>query len=63
MAGVVYDSNEVANLQSILDKQNTTLQAIDNEKQTQDKKFLTYAIIGGGAIVLLVLFKMVVSKK
>lgn len=63
MAGLVYDSNEVATLQATLDSQKAKLDAIDKEKQLSDNKVLTYSIMGGGAILLILLLKHLVSKK
>jgi hypothetical protein len=61
--GLVYDSNEVASLQATLDSQRAKLDAIDKEKQVSDNKALTYAIMGVGAVLLLLLLKGLISKK
>jgi hypothetical protein len=61
--GLVYNSNEVSNLQATLDSQRATLDSIDKEKQVSDNKVLTYAIIGAGSILLMLLLKRLVSKK
>ena len=63
MAGLIYDSSEMSRIQDLLNKQEKQMVDIDKEKKNTDSNVLRYAIIGGGAVVLLVLLKIGISYK
>jgi hypothetical protein len=63
MAGIIYDSSEMSRIQDLLNKQEKQMVDIDKEKKNTDSNVLRYAIIGGGAVVLLVLLKIGISYK
>lgn len=56
-SGKIYDIDESKRLKAQLAEQDKIFSAIDKEKEFGDKSLLRYAILGGGAIVLLVLLR------
>ena len=63
MAGLIYDSSEASRLQETLNKQETELSGIDKEKSVANSKILRYSIIIAGSVILLVVLKVLISKK
>jgi hypothetical protein len=63
MAGLIYDSSEASRIQNLLTKEEAQMSAIDKEKQAGNSAILRYTIIVAGAVVLLVLLKLGISKK
>jgi len=63
MAGLIYDSSEASRLQETLNKQETELSGIDKEKSVANSNVLRYSIIIAGSVILLVVLKVLISKK
>lgn len=63
MAGLIYDSSEASRLQETLNKQETELSGIDKEKSFANSNILRYSIIIAGSVILLVVLKVLISKK
>lgn len=63
MAGLIYDSSEASRLQETLNKQETELSGIDKEKSVANSNILRYSIIIAGSVILLVVLKVLISKK
>jgi hypothetical protein len=62
-AGKTYDSAEFSRLDSFLSNQQAQMDLIDKEKENQNKKVVQYALLLSGAILSLILFKVLVDKK
>jgi hypothetical protein len=61
-SGRIYDTFENVRMDNILNKQQQ--QYLDDEKKlNKDKNTIRYAIVIGGAILILALLKIVVKKK
>jgi hypothetical protein len=61
-SGKIYDIDEPKRIQAQLAEQDKIFSAIEREKNFGDKSLLRYAILGGGAIVLLVLLRTLIKK-
>jgi hypothetical protein len=63
MAGVIYDSTEIGRIQDLLNKEEAQMSEIDKEKKISNATILRYSILLAGAVVLMVLLKIGVSRK
>jgi len=61
MSGRIYDISELSRTTSFLDTQDEAMQKIESEGA--DKKAIKYAVLIGGSILFLVLFKVLINKK
>lgn len=61
-SGKIYDTDETKRIQAQLDEQDKVFRSIEKEKMFGNNSLLRYAIIGGGAIVLLVLLSKFIKK-
>jgi hypothetical protein len=61
-SGKIYDSEETKRLKEQLADQEKIFFGVEKEKEFGDKSLLRYAILGGGAIILLVLLKTLIKK-
>lgn len=61
-SGKIYDIDEPKRLQQQLADQEKIFLGIEQEKKISDNSLLRYAILGGGAIVVLVLLKTLMKK-
>ena len=61
-SGKIYDIDETKRIQEQLAEQEKIFASIDKEKKFGDNSLLRYAILGGSAIVLLVLLKTLIKK-
>lgn len=62
-AGKTYDSAEFSRLDEFLSNQQSQMDLIDKEKEVQNKKVVQYALLLAGAVVTIILFKVLVDKK
>jgi hypothetical protein len=62
-AGKTYDSAELKRLDDFLNQQQAQMELIDNQKEFKNKKVVQYALILTGAVISLILFKVLVDKK
>ena len=62
-AGKIYDSAEYAKLQSFLNEQQSQMDLIDIEKEPQNKKVVQYSLLLAGAVLTIILFKVLADKK
>jgi len=62
-AGKTFDSAEFSRLESFLSNQQSQMDLIDKEKQAQNKKVVQYSLLLAGAVLTLILFKVLVDKK
>lgn len=62
-AGRKYDTSEFSRLESFLSNQQSQMDLIDKEKEAQNKKVLQYSLLLAGAVLTLILFKVLVDKK
>lgn len=63
MAGLIYDSSESSRIADLLNEQESQMKAIDKEKEVGKSNIIRYSIILGGAVLLLALLKIGISKK
>jgi len=63
MAGLIYDSTEASRIADLLNTQETQMKAIDKKKKVGNSNILRYSIILAGAVLLLALLKIGISKK
>jgi hypothetical protein len=61
-SGKIYDIDEPKRLQQQLADQEKIFLGIEQEKKIGDNSLLRYAILGGGAIIVLVLLKTLMKK-
>jgi hypothetical protein len=61
-SGKIYDTDETKRIQAQLDEQDKVFRSIEKEKMFGNNSLLRYAIIGSGAIVLLVLLSKFIKK-
>lgn len=61
-SGKIYDIDETKRLKEQLADQDKIFGSIEKEKKFGDNSLLRYAIIGAGAIILLVLLKKFMKK-
>jgi hypothetical protein len=61
-SGKIYDIDETKRIQAQLAEQDKIFASIEREKKFGDNSLLRYAILGGGAIVLIVLLAKFIKK-
>lgn len=61
--GKIYDSNETTRIKELLSTQKELLSNLDNSKENANKTVLKYAILIGGSAVILLLLNYIVTKK
>lgn len=61
-AGKSYDTAEFSRLDDFMNQQQAQMDLIDKEKEVQNKKVVQYSLLLAGAVLTLILFKVLVDK-
>lgn len=62
-SGLTYDTAEFSRLDEFLSNQQSQMDLIDKEKEFQNKKVVQYALLLAGAVLTIIMFKVLVDKK
>ena len=63
MAGLIYDSSSASRISDVLQQQEDLTKKLEKEKSVGNSSVLRYSILLAGAVITLIVYKLMISKK